>query len=396
MSMLTGMRCVVVGAGIGGLTVARALALRGARVSVLEQAGAIEEVGAGLQISPNGLAVLRALELDRALEDGGAVQAKAVRLIDYRGAPVARLDLSRLEGQRYFFVHRADLIAVLEAGARAAGVSIELGAKVARIEDAPEDGGDGPVVHLEDGGERRGDLVIGADGLHSVVRKLLNGPAAPFFTGQVAWRALIPNVSGIGPEARVHMGPGRHLVSYPLRGGQLVNLVAVEERRGWVEESWNRRDDPANLGAAFADFGAEVQDMLARVEETWLWGLFRHPVAPHWHGRAVAILGDAAHPTLPFMAQGAVMAIEDAWVLAHALARATDLGGGLADYQARRQARVERVVNTATDNAWKYHLKFPPLRFAAHGVMRAGSRFFPGKMLGQFDWLYGADVTRGD
>lgn len=394
MNTLNGLRCVVIGAGIGGLCVARALALRGARVTVLEQADEIGEVGAGLQISPNGLAVLRALDLEDALEAGGAVQAQAVRLIDYRGAPVARLDLTSLQGQRYFFVHRADLIAVLEAGARDSGVGIETGARVARVVDAGGDGA-GPVVHLEDGGERRGDLVIGADGLHSVVRPMMNGKSAPFFTGQVAWRALIPNEAHVGPEARVHMGPGRHMVSYPLRSGRLLNIVAVEERRGWVEESWNRRDDPQNLRAAFEDFGPEVQQILARVDRTYLWGLFRHPVAAVWRGRAVALLGDAAHPTLPFMAQGAVMAIEDAWVLAQALAQAETVPEGLADYQRRRRARVERVVNTATDNAWKYHLKFPPLRFAAHSALRLGSRVMPGRMMHQFDWLYGHDVTRG-
>ncbi|MEZ5716010.1 MAG: FAD-dependent oxidoreductase [Paracoccaceae bacterium] len=394
MGMLAGLRAIVIGGGIGGLAAARALALRGAHVTVLEQAPEIAEVGAGLQVSPNAVAVLRGLGLDKRLEPAGAVRAEAVRLVDYRGSDVVRLGLGSLDNRDYFFIHRADLIGLLEAGAREAGVELELGAKVARVEDGSDSGG--PVAVLEQGGERRADLIVGADGLHSVLRPALNGAATPFFTGQVAWRAVIPNSMARGPEAMVHMGPGRHLVCYPIRGGALVNLVAVQERRGWIEEGWNRRDDPKALRAAFADFAPRVQEMLARVEEVYLWGLFRHEVAAHWHGRAVAILGDAAHPTLPFMAQGAAMAMEDAWVLAASLSGAESVEVGLRLYQARRERRAARVINTATDNAWKYHLKFPPLRFAAHGVMRLGARVFPEKMLHQFDWLYGHDVTRGD
>lgn len=393
MGMLAGLRATVIGAGIGGLAVARALALRGAYVKVLEQSPEIGEVGAGLQMSPNAMAVLRGLGLEQALEAGGAVRAKRVMLNDYRGANVASLDLTRLEDQRYYFIHRADLIAVLEEGARAAGVVFELGAKVDRVADGTQ-GGEAEAF-VNGGGEHRADLIVGADGLHSCVRPLLNGSETPIFTGQVAWRALIPNDLNRGPDAHVHMGPNRHLVSYPLRGGTLLNLVAVEERRGWVQEGWNLRDDPSNLRAAFADFGPEARAMLAKVDEVYLWGLFRHPVAVNWHGQAVALMGDAAHPTLPFMAQGAAMALEDAWVLAASLSGAESIPVGLSLYQERRRKRAVRVINTATDNAWKYHLKFPPLRFAAQTVLRSGSRLFPERMMRQFDWLYGHDVTRG-
>ncbi|MDQ2095204.1 FAD-dependent monooxygenase [Rhodalgimonas zhirmunskyi] len=392
MSELLGLRATVIGAGIGGLAVARALALRGAHVKVIEQAPEITEVGAGLQISPNGLCVLRALGLEQALVATGAVQARAVRLFDYRGDEVVALDLMRLEDQRYYFVHRADLIGVLEQGAREAGVEIELGRRVSYVADA--DNGHAPKLHFDGGQEEHADLIIGADGLHSRVRPVLNGPEEPFFTGQVAWRAVVPNRWGVGPDARVHMGPGRHLVSYPLRGGEYLNIVAAQERRGWAEEGWALRDDPANLRAAFADFCAQVREMLDAVETVFLWGLFRHEVAQAWHGQALALVGDAAHPTLPFMAQGAVMALEDAWVLADALAGADEIAAGLAAYQARRRARAVRVINTATDNAWKYHLKFPPLRFAAHAVMRLGGQVAPEKMMRQFDWLYGYDVTK--
>ena len=392
--MLNGLRPTVIGAGIGGLAAARALALQGAHVKVIEQAPEITEVGAGLQISPNAMAVLRALGLEQALIEGGAVRARAVLLKDFRGAAVARLDLTRLDDRSYYFIHRADLIAVLEAGARDAGVEFELGQRVERVADAYN--GNGPVAHIAGDGERRADLIVGADGLNSRLRPVLNGPEEPMFTGQVAWRALIPNPAGRGPEAHVHMGPGRHLVSYPLRNSSLLNIVAVEERRGWAQEGWNLRDDPANLRAAFADFAPDVRALLAEVDEVYLWGLFRHPVAANWHGEALALLGDAAHPTLPFMAQGAAMALEDAWVLADSLSGAESLIEGLSRYQQRRRKRVERVIETANDNAWKYHLRFPPLRFAAQTVLRGGARLFPERMMRQFDWLYGHDVTSGE
>ena len=391
--MLNDRRVTVLGAGVAGLTVARALALKGAHVTVLEQAPEIREVGAGLQISPNGARVLSALGLGAAL-DGIGIPAERVDLIDGEGGGrVVSLDL-RYGGQggHFRFVHRADLISILAEAARAAGVEIRLLQQVADVTL-----GQGvPQLRMANGAEVEADILIGADGLHSKVRQALNGQVTPFFTGQVAWRAVVPNSAGRGPEAWVHMGPGRHVVSYPLRGGEKLNLVAVQERRGWIDEGWSRRDDPKTLRAAFADFEPRVQAMLAEVEMLHLWGLFRHEVAPRWHGRAVALLGDAAHPTLPFMAQGAAMALEDAWVLAASLSGAENVAVGLALYQQRREKRAARVINTATDNAWKYHLKFPPLRFAAHTVLRTGSRLFPDRMMGQFDWLYGHDVTRGD
>ena len=365
----------VIGGGIGGLAAARACALRGASVTVLEQAEAIGEVGAGLQISPNGFAVLRALGLGEAVR-AGAVQGEAVALHDYRRGPVVRLDLTRLESREYWFIHRADLIEILRAGAEAAGVDIRTGA------------------HVSDPGDCGGDLVIGADGLHSVLRPGLNGPEAPFFTGQVAWRALIAHDGHRGGEARVHMAPRRHLVSYPLRGGTLMNLVAVEEQADWTAESWSQAGDADDLRARFADFGADAQEMLSAVGPVSQWGLFRHPVAQIWGQGRFALLGDAAHPTLPFLAQGASMALEDAWVLAEALAE-HDLPEALAAYTARRRPRATRVIEAASGNAWKYHLSFPPLRFAAHTALRLGGALAPMRMMRQFDWLYGEDVTGG-
>ena len=386
--MIQDLKVLIIGAGIGGLALARVLALRGADVTVLEQAGEIKEVGAGIQVSPNGLAVIRALGLEARLEASGAVLADTVQLCDYRGKSVLQLDLTQLSPQKYYFVHRADLIGILADGAREVGVKIQLLQKVARVEDGPR-----ACVTLASGAQREADLVVGCDGVHSVVRGALNGAAEPFFTGNVAWRATVPNQWARRSDVRVHMGPRRHLVSYPLKGGELVNLVAVEEQRSWMAESWTLEDDPANMRAAFEGFGAEAQAMLDAVEAVKCWGLFRHPVAAAWHGQSLAVLGDAAHPTLPFLAQGAVMALEDAWAMGVALDRAESLQAGLAAYQNLRHARAEKVVATATGNAWKYHLSFGPLRFAAHSVLRLGGAVAPRAMLRQFDWLYDYDVT---
>ncbi|MEO0371161.1 MAG: FAD-dependent monooxygenase [Pseudomonadota bacterium] len=383
---LADMNITVIGAGIGGLAVALALAQRGARVRVLEQAAEIKEVGAGLQISPNGACVLQALGLGDGLRRAG-VQAEAVRLVDYRGGSVTRLDLGRLSKREYYFVHRADMIDLLVEAVREAGVEIVLKAGVEAVDC------DRGTLRMADGSELQSDLVIGADGLHSAARCAICGSVAPFFTGQTAWRAIVPNASGRGAEARVHMGPGRHVVSYPLRGGNQLNLVAVQERDTWVEEGWSHEDAPANLRAAFTDFGDEVQDMLAGLDRVHLWGLFRHPVAKDWHRGAAVLLGDAAHPMLPFLAQGANMALEDAWVLADALSLPGRLETRLAAYQTRRRDRVVRVVDAAQGNAWKYHLSFPPVRWAAHQAIRVGGALMPDRMMRQFSWLYEHDVT---
>ncbi len=376
----------MLGAGVAGLAVALALARRGVPVQVVEQAPEIREVGAGLQISPNGAAVLRALGLGADL-DRTSQKAVAVALCDgLTGKAVLRLDLARLRSrQDYRFVHRSDLIAMLAAAAVAAGVTILLGVVV---EDLRLSGG--PPRLLLDGTEAAAGLLIGADGVHSAVRQALNPGAGPQFSGQVAWRALVADTGSAEAVAQVFMGPGRHLVSYPLRGGALRNIVAVEERTGWAAEGWQHRDDPAQLRAAFVGFGGPVPGWLARVQEVHLWGLFRHPVAPVWHRQGAVILGDAAHPMLPFLAQGANMALEDAWVLADCLAG----GGDLAAYQAARQGRVQRVVAAAAGNARAYHLR-GPLRRGAHLGLRLVGAVAPALMLRRFDWLYLHDVTGG-
>ncbi len=386
---LSDLRITVIGAGIGGLAVALCLRRLGAEVTVLEQAEAITEVGAGLQISPNGIAVLAALGLETGLARD-AVRGRAVVLRDHaRPGEVLRLDLTRhAADQAFYFVHRADLVDLLAAAAREAGVQIRLLQMVDTVQD-----GDRPTVLLANGARHGCDLVIGADGLHSRVRPTLNGASSPFFTGQVAWRATVPNDLNLPDEAQVFMGPGRHMVCYPLREGTRVNIVAVQERADWAAEGWNHTDSAHNLLRAFGDFAGTARTLLEQVDQPGLWGLFRHPVAQNWHGQSLALVGDAAHPTLPFMAQGANMALEDAWVLADCLKRGDSLATALPRYQERRRNRVTRVIAAANGNAWKYHLRFPPLRRAAHLALRAGGTLAPARMVRQFDWIYRHDVT---
>lgn len=383
--MLQGREITVLGAGIAGLAVATALAQRGARVQILEQAPEIREVGAGLQISPNGFRVLAALGLGTAAQ-AQSQATQAVELLDGEtGQRVTRIAMDRFgaEGQFRLF-HRADLIGLLERAARDAGVEILLGRKVEEVTLTAD-----WAVIQGSGGSVRTELVIGADGLHSRLRAALNGEAKPFFTGQIAWRATLPAEGAIDPVARVYMGAGRHLVTYPLRGGQLRNIVAIEERAKWVEESWSLTDDPLGLRIAFQDFVPEVRGWLDRIEQPNLWGLFRHPVARAWHGPHSVLLGDAAHPTLPFMAQGANLALEDAWLLAIALDQD---GDRLARYQMLREERVHRAVEAANANARNYHLS-GARRLAGHAALRVAGRLAPELLAGRYRWLYDYDVT---
>jgi salicylate hydroxylase len=377
--MLIGQPILIIGAGIAGLAAARALAMRGAGVTVLEQALALSDIGAGIQIGPNGAAVLRALGLGAALDAAGQ-QTETISLHNAYGTRLLRMPTATRD---FRLIHRADLISLLRDGAQDVGVDLRLNTTVTAA--APGE------ITLSTGETLAAPLIIGADGVKSAVRTALNGKVAPFFTRQVAWRALIPATDPT-PEAQVFLAPGRHLVSYPVRNGTLRNIVAVEERGDWAAEGWSHRDDPANLRAAFAHVKGPVPAWLDQIQETHLWGLFRHPIARRMAADGLALIGDAAHPTLPFLAQGANMALEDAWVLTQCLAT-HDIATALAAYSAARTPRVTRIVAAANANARIYHAK-GLRRLTLQTAFRAANLIAPSLPLSRFDWLYTHDVTR--
>ncbi|MFV0294288.1 MAG: FAD-dependent oxidoreductase [Paracoccus sp. (in: a-proteobacteria)] len=369
MGYLNNRQVTVIGAGVAGLTAALSLAQRGAQVTVLERAGALREVGAGLQISPNAGRVLNALGLTDAL-DAVSARSQGALMHDHTGRQVTSLPLATYRPEAIFrTIHRARLVEVLETAARDSGVNVILNHNVT---------GDLPAA----------PLLVGADGLHSRVRTALNGRETPFFTGQIAWRALIPDQTD-DPFTRVYMGSGQHLVSYPLGMG-LRNIVAVRESPKWQAEGWSYEDNPDNLRSAFASFGGPVREWLSKVEHTGIWGLFRHEVAPRWQDGQRVILGDAAHPTLPFMAQGAVMAIEDAWILTDCLDQIPDQAAALARYQELRVPRVHRIVQVANKNAHNYHLS-GPTRIIAHTGLKIISHCAPNTLMRHFNWIYDYD-----
>ncbi len=394
---LAGRAVAVIGGGIGGLAAATALAQRGARVALFEQAAVLAEVGAGLQVAPNGVAVLEALGLGAAAAEVASVP-EAVELRDHgAGRLVARVPLGAdclaRYGRPYWQFHRADLLAVLAGGAAEAGVDLRLGCRVTAVERTNA----GVRLAAGDGDAHEAAIAVAADGVRSSLRDAAGLSARPpRFTGHVAWRGLVPAerlpAEAAAPVTGVTMGPGRHMVSYPLRGGRLINVVAVEERAAWTAEGWMVPADPADLRRGFAGWGGAAGALLAAVDDCFLWGLFDHPALPRWTAGRLALLGDACHPMLPFLAQGATMALEDAWVLAAALDRAVDPEEGLAAYAAARLPRATRVQRAAARNGRIYHLG-PGLRAPVQAGLAAASALAPGWLAGRFDWLYGGDVT---
>lgn len=375
-------RAAVVGGGIGGLAAALALARRGIDVVVHERAQAFHEVGAGLQIGPNGVHVLRALGLHGAL-DAHSARPLAVEMRDGpSGRRVASVDMSACErryGAPYLQFHRADLLKMLADAVQEAGVETRLGSEVSP--DAPPDT----------------DVVIAADGVRSAFRAALGLGSDAGFTGQVAWRALVrqgaPTVGLDASRTQLFMGPGRHVVVYPLREGRLWNIVAVEERNEWTAESWDEPADAEAMRAGFSGWCPQVAGLLDGIEQGHRWGLFAHAPLPQWHKGNVVLLGDACHPMLPFMAQGATMALEDAWVLAESLLSHRALPEALAAYERARKARATRVQRVAARNARIYHMGPGPVRIGLRTGMAGVGALAPGGLLGRFDWLYGGDVT---
>ena len=360
-------RVLVVGGGIGGLTAALCLARTGTEAVVFERASGFDAIGAGIQLSPNASRVLHHLGLAPALRRV-ACQPAAVEFRHWRtgrllaASPLGKAGLAA-RGFPYYHIHRGDLLALLVRAAEGERrIALRTDAEVCPpLEVDP----DGRIAVGADGARHEGGALVGADGIRSTVRAALFGAAEPVFTGQVAWRALVPanRLPGQGarPVATVWWGPGRHFVSYAVRGGALVNCVCVVEQAGWEAESWTARGEHAVLKAHFGGWHANVQVRIDCMdpEALYKWGLFDRPPLPSWSRGAATLLGDACHPTAPFLAQGAAMAIEDAAVLAACLAGGGETAARLKRYEALRRPRTTMVQRISRRNAMLFHLAGP-------------------------------------
>lgn len=391
---------LIAGAGIGGLTAALACAQQGMKVAVVERATELAEVGAGLQIAANGTHVLERLGLGAALESIGFRPEAATLRLGQSGRTIFSNPLGAAARERYgawyYHVHRADLHRILAAAASAnPNIDLQLGKAVTGfVENA------GSVsAGLSDGTSVSGAALVGADGIHSSVRETLFGKDAPRFTGNVAWRLLVPTenlpVGLIPSHATVWTGPKGHAVTYYVRGGELVNFVGVVEREDWQVEGWLESGDISELKRDFAPWCSTIHQLIDAADEStcFKWALFDRDPLPSWSKGRVTLLGDACHPMLPFMAQGACMAIEDAWVLATALGKSDNPAQAFLAYEAQRKKRTARVQMAARANAKRFHKGASAGQIATYGPMWLAARIKPDLLNKPFDWIYGANVT---
>lgn len=396
---------VIAGAGIGGLTTALSLARTGARVTLLERAPALEEVGAGVQLSPNATNILEDLGiLDRLAPWSLAPESLRIRRAR-DGGELARMPLGPLADARWgaphLVVHRADLQRVLiEACAGRRLISLRTDVQVLGFASVTNGASPGVQVGVLDAGRHArvdGDVLIAADGLRSVLRERLGlGLSdAPLYSGRTAWRAMIPAgqapASALRVETNLWLGARAHLVHYPLRAGDLVNVVAVIEDPWRGEDStdiWRdpRDADPKYLKRAFAGWAREARDLLDAAPLWRRWPLFERRFAPRWSLDNVVMMGDAAHPILPFLAQGAALAIEDAEALERAFAaHGADVPAAIKAYENERIPRASEIALASRRQASIYHMSGPA------GVVRDAfmRRVSPEGMLRRVDWIYG-------
>lgn len=390
-------KVLIAGGGIGGLTLALALLQRGYRVEVYEQAPELKEVGAGVQLSPNGSRVMYALGVgERIAETSCETPGKEIRLWS-TGQVWAPFDIVgeciQLYGFPYFTLYRPDLLAVLEQAVRAAGPDvIHLGKKAAGFDDLAEH----VRLRFTDGSSAEGDILIGCDGIHSAIRHQLWGEAKAQFTGLFAWRGVIPTEKLperlLRPVATNWVGPGRHVVQYPLRQFKLMNLVGVVEGQDWsMPESWTARGTHAEMHRDFDGWHPDIHLMIDSIETPFRWAFLARDPLMTWGRGNVSLLGDACHPTLPFLAQGAVHAVEDAYVLARALDEIDDPREALRRYEAARVERTARMVRGSTDNTKRFHN--PELAHAEGAAAYVEREWQPEKVRARYEWLYTYDAT---
>jgi 3-hydroxybenzoate 6-monooxygenase len=392
---------IVVGGGIGGLSAAYALARRGLRIRVLERAGQFGEVGAGIQLAPNCTRILSEYGLLDEAKALGVLPENMIMRDALDARELTRLDLRDTErryGFPYLVIHRTDLHGLFLRACQRAGVELLTGQLVVDYQNT----GTGAQVRLADGRVDEAALVIAADGLHSTARQLLVGDTA-VNSAYVAYRGAVPieDVQDFGvaqSDVVVYIGPRCHFVQYPLRGGEMLNQVAVFEsaRARADEEDWGTPDE---LDAAFEGTCDEVRQGIPMMSRDRWWRMFdRDPISTWVYGR-IALLGDAAHPPLQYMAQGAIMAIEDGWVLAQHLVELKPTAEGpvpdwdavLAAYQAVRVEHCRRVVLTARAWGELWHLD-GTRRAQRNTLLRARDTYD----YSFTDWIYGPTALTPD
>ena len=391
---------LIAGGGIGGLTAALALLQRGFEVDVYEQAQRLEEVGAGVQLSPNGTRALHALGVLGALEKlSCTAEGKEVR--HWKTGETWKLfDLGVEAIERYGFpyltVWRPDLLETLaNAVRRQKQDAIHLGSRCIGF------GREGGRVCLLLDGDRRalGDALVGADGVHSQIRRSLFGAEAPQFSGMVAWRGVIPIAALPRHMARVvgtnWVGPGGHVVHYPLHGGELMNFVGIVERGDWRIESWSTRGDAEECAGDFAGWHEDVHRLIQNSPALYKWALLVRAPMEHWSIPPVTLFGDACHPTLPMLAQGAVMAIEDGFILARCFERwPDDITAALTSYERARIARTREIVLGSAANARRFHNPALADRIGAKEYLDRG--WSRAAITSRYEWLFTYDVLAAE
>jgi salicylate hydroxylase len=386
-------RVSIAGGGIGGLTAALALLRMGIDVDVYEQAPELREVGAGVQLAANGTRVLYALGVGEELKALSCeAQGKEIRLWS-TGETWKLFDLGPVSIERYgapyFTVYRPDLLEVLaRAVRRLKPDAIHLGCKCTGFTQ------DDSVTLEFGGGSAKSDVLIGADGVHSRVRQGLFGADQPEFTGMIAWRGIVPMERLPKHMARMvgsnWVGPGGHIVHYPLRAGRLMNFVGVLERSGWQVESWSTRGTREDLAADFRGWHEDIQAFIRAIDTPYKWALMVRAPLERWTVGRTTLLGDAAHSMLPFLAQGAIQAIEDGYVLARCLAKYAP-EEGLRRYEAARRERTRRAVEGSAANIYRFHN--PRLADPEEGRKFVDREWTSQRIADRYEWLFRHDAT---